>query len=581
MPKVRSNQTLKTMNKTLSIGLAGYSFTIEEHAYIKLSDYLNALRSSLDATEVEEVMHDIEIRMVEIFNDLLGKREVINDGDVEKVISQIGSPETIEEQEEVYFSEKPSGKRRSQKSSAAFTGNKQLFRDPEHAKIAGVCAGLAHYVGLDISAMRAIWVGIAVLGIFTAAISTTLIIIIYIILWIVLPQAQTATDFLKMKGKPLNFDNLKQESTKVVQFANESTQRVGEFYTESKPYISKAGSGLWNVIRFVLGGIFGLMALGSIIGAFVIFGLFGGSDFPPMREFNFLFDDDGMSNILYAMMLIGTLIPAILFSLLSIKLISPKTQLRNVGYVVGALFLILLAFGTYFGVNMAKRDMIYKGHKEDVENVAINTTSDSLYVDVKEVTIPRNFTAYDDDIFSDKKTVYEGDYPYVEVTRKADVQQPYLIVKKDGKGYNVPVQLNVPVEVEGNKILLPNFVKYPYDERFRDYNVNYELVVPMSTQVFKVRENALNLDGDLNGDGTDDDDDDAQGIVIQKNKVKVNGSTIEYNSNDKDSVIINGTKMPKAAADKIMDSMKNNFKRMENVNISIKDGKKEISIKTE
>jgi hypothetical protein len=103
----------------------------------------------------------------------------------------------------------------------------------------------------------------------------------------------------------------------------------------------------------------------------------------------------------------------------------------------------------------------------------------------------------------------------------------------------------------------------------------------MSTQVFKVRENALNLDGDLNGDGTDDDDDDAQGIVIQKNKVKVNGSTIEYNSNDKDSVIINGTKMPKAAADKIMDSMKNNFKRMENVNISIKDGKKEISIKTE
>jgi hypothetical protein len=39
------------MNKTLSIGLAGFSFTIEEHAYIKLSDYLNALRSSLDASK--------------------------------------------------------------------------------------------------------------------------------------------------------------------------------------------------------------------------------------------------------------------------------------------------------------------------------------------------------------------------------------------------------------------------------------------------------------------------------------------------------------------------------------------------
>lgn len=94
------------MNKTLSIGLAGFSFTIEEHAYIKLSDYLNALRSSLDVSEADEVMHDIEIRMVEIFKDSLGKREVINDTDVEKVIAQIGTPEKIEEQEEAYFSEK-------------------------------------------------------------------------------------------------------------------------------------------------------------------------------------------------------------------------------------------------------------------------------------------------------------------------------------------------------------------------------------------------------------------------------------------------------------------------------------------
>ena len=567
------------MNKTLSIGLAGFSFTIEEHAYIKLSDYLAALRSSLDANEADEVMHDIEIRMVEIFKDTLGKREVINDTDVEKVISQIGKPEQIEEQEEAYFSEKSS--RRQQKTTRTFTGQKQLFRDPEKQKIAGVCAGLAHYVGMDVSAMRAIWLGIAILGIFTAAISTSLIILIYVILWIVLPKAETATDFLKMKGKPMNFDNLKNESNKLVQFANESTQRVGEIYNENKPYINNAGSGIWNVIRYILGGIFGLMALGCIIGAFFIFGLFGGNtEFSPMREFNFMFENDGMSNVLYAMMLIGTLIPAILFSLLSIKLISPKTQLRNVGYVLGALLLILIGFATYFGVNMAKKDMIYKGHKEDTENVAINTTSDSLYVDVKQITIPQNFTAYDDDIFSDKKMVYEEDYPYVDVNRSATATAPYLIVKKEGKGYNIPVQLNVPVEIQGNKILLPNFVKYPYQDRFRNYNVTYELVVPMSTRVFKLKENALNIDGDLDGDGMEDDNDDDNTVVIEKNKIKINGSTIQYNSSDKDSVIINGTKMPKAAADKIIDSMKTNIGKMENVDISIKDGKKEISIKT-
>ena len=147
------------MNKTLSIGLAGFSFTIEEHAYIKLSDYLAALRNSLEANEADEVMHDIEIRMVEIFKDSLGKREVINDDDVEKVIAQIGKPEVIEEQEEAYFSEKTST-RKNQRTSGGFQSQKQLFRNPEKQKIAGVCAGLAHYVGMDVAAMRAIWVGL-------------------------------------------------------------------------------------------------------------------------------------------------------------------------------------------------------------------------------------------------------------------------------------------------------------------------------------------------------------------------------------------------------------------------------------
>src|SRR5690606_24780259 len=314
------------MNKTLSIGLAGFSFIIEEHAYIKLSDYLAALRNSLDATEADEVMHDIEIRMVEIFKDSLGKREVIKYSDLEVVIKQIGRPEQIEEQEEAYFSETT-----KQRRNSGSYGQRQLFRDPERQKIAGVCAGLAHYTGMDITAMRAIWVVVFLLMI-PAAGSALLIGFLYLILWIVLPKAETASDFLKMKGKPMNFDNLKNESNKLVQFANESTQRVGEIYTENKPYINNAGSGIWNVIRYILGGIFGMMALGCIIGAFFIFGLFGGNtEFSPMREFNFMFEDDGMSNVLYAMMLIGTLIPAILFSLLSIKLISPKTQLRNVG----------------------------------------------------------------------------------------------------------------------------------------------------------------------------------------------------------------------------------------------------------
>lgn len=563
------------MNKTLSIGLAGFSFTIEEHAYIKLSDYLAALRGSLDANEADEVMHDIEIRMVEIFKDSLGKREVINDIDVERVIAQIGKPEQIEEQEEAYYSEKSAKK--EQRSSATFSGSKQLFRDPEKQKIAGVCAGLAHYVGMDIVAMRAIWLGIAILGIFTAAISTTLIILIYVILWIVLPKAETATDFLKMKGKPMNFDNLKSESNKLVQFANESTQRVGEIYTENKPYINNASSGIWNVIKYFIGGILALMAVSSIIGVFVLFGMFGiDSNFPGANEMKFYFDDDGLYKVLSALIIIGSLIPAILFSLLSIKIFSPKTKLRNIGWVIGALVITLMALGTYFGLSMAKKEAFLKGDKEDSQNVEISTISDSLYVDMKQVNIPQNFTAYDDDIFSDKKMVYEEDYPSVDVTRKSDITTPYLIIKKEGKGYNIPVQLEVPVEIIGNKVMLPNFVKYPYDHRFRDYNVNYELVVPQQMQIFKVRDNVLQIEGDLNGDGTDDDNDDSNDRV----NINIGKNSISANSGSQDSMIVNGKKVSKEMGDKMIDSMDVDFNDLKNVNISIQNGKKEISIKT-
>lgn len=572
------------MNKTLSIGLAGFSFTIEEHAYIKLSDYLNALRSSLEASEADEVMHDIEIRMVEIFKDSLGKREVINDTDVEKVIAQIGSPEKIEEQEEAYFSEKTSTRKNN--SGTGYTDKKQLFRDPEKQKVAGVCAGLAQYVGMDITTMRAIWLGIFVLGIFTAAISSSLIGLLYVILWIVLPKAETAADFLKMQGKPMNFDNLKNESNKLVQFANESTQRVGEIYTENKPYINNASSGIWNVFKYIVGGFFVLMAVGSIIGVFVLFGLFGmDTDFPGANEIRFYMDDQGLDKVLAAMMVIGSLIPAILFSLLSIKIFSPKTKLRNIGWVVGGLFLLLIGLGTYFGISMAKKDMIYRGSKEDVENVAINTTSDTVYVDIKQINIPQNFKGYNNDIYSDKRTVYEEDYISVDVTRKPDIKTPYLIIKKEGKGYNFPIQLTVPVEVVNNKILLPNYIKYPYEHRFRDYSLNYELVVPQKAVVISMNKDRIHMDGDLDGDGINDEDqdqdEDNNNVRIEKNKITVNGSSIEYNSDDKDSIIVNGKKVPNNQAKKVIDSAVSNIKKSnKDMDIKIKDGKNEISIQT-
>ena len=468
------------MNKTVSISLAGFSFMIEEHAYEKLNKYLQALRNSLEKDEADEVMYDIEIRIAEIFRENLDKREVVNSDDVEKVIAQIGTPEAIEGQsEENAEQEIPQEKTK-----------KELFRDMKRGKIAGVCAGLAQYFGMDISLMRIIWILVFIFSVGFVSV------VAYVILWVVVPEAETASDFLKMQGRPINFDSLK-----------EAGQRVSSFYNENKTEIAKTGVGIWNVVRVVLGGIAILITIKILVSlvCFILvflgvwdFQLFG--RYQDLEEFNFFFNTD--ENTRYAFMaivIIGILIPAIVFMALSIKLFSPKTKIRYAGFLVGTLFALLMIFGVYFGLSVQKKELIYSGNNFQEERVSINTQSNVLTLDLKRVEIPQNFRAYGDDIFSDKKKIYKEDEPDVYITRRNDVKQPYIMIRKKADGYNIPIGLSVPVEVSGNAVLLPNYISYSYDQRFRDYDVDYELVIPETMEIRDLSDGKVDVHGDEHG----------------------------------------------------------------------------------
>ena len=571
------------MNKTLSIALAGFSFMIDEHAYIKLSDYLNALRNSLDASEADEVMHDIEIRMVEIFKETLAKREVINDSDVEKVIAQIGTPEQIDEQEEAYFSEgKPKAAKSSGSNSYSSNSQKQLFRDPEKQKIAGVCAGLAAYFGMDITWMRLIWVG-AFLFLWVAPGSSFLVVILYFILWAVLPKAESASDFLKMKGKPLNFDNLKEESSKIVQFANETTTRAGEIYNENKPKIGSAGDTFLKIIKYCLAIFLALLAAGCFIGLFAMMFAYGSDKFGMDNNLGFYLEENNLGYLLLAIAALPTIIIGVGSLLLSIKLFSPKTKFNYVGPVLGTLGIIWIVLIGILAASASKFNFRYSGENQDYENVSISAPNDTIYLDSKKVAIPENFKTYFNNIYSDKSVIYKRDYPSVEITRRDDIKTPYLIIKKEAEGYNQPLKMKVPVEIVGNRILLPNYFQYPYEYRFRDYRLDYELVVPSKTKVINEKEYELSTRGDDDDDDNDADHYNRNGITVEKNKININGTTIEYNSDENDSVKINGKNYSKDSADAVLERMKIDQqvkKSLKDLDINIKDGKKEISIKT-
>ena len=467
------------MNKTVSISLAGFSFMIEEQAYEKLNKYLQALRNSLEKDEADEVMYDIEIRIAEIFRENLDKREVINSDDVEKVIAQIGTPEAIEGQsEENAERENPQEKTR-----------KELFRDMKKGKIAGVCAGLAQYIGLDIALMRIAWIVLCICSVGFSLVA-------YIILWVVLPEAETASDFLKMQGKPINFDSLK-----------EAGQKVNSFYNENKSEIAKTGAGIWKVARVILGWIMVILAVKTLIVlvSFILvffgvwdFQLFG--RYQDLEEFNFFFNAGEETRYVFmAIVIFAILIPIVVFTELSIILFSPKTKVKYWSFSVGFLTIWLLVLGIYFGFLVSKKELIYSGNNVQEERVSINTQSNVLTLDLKRVEIPQNFRAYGDDIFSDRKKIYKEDYPDVYITRRHDVKQPYIVVRKQADGYNIPIGLSVPVEVSGNAVLLPNYISYSYDHRFRDYDVDYELVIPETMEIRDLSDGRVDIHGDEHG----------------------------------------------------------------------------------
>jgi len=467
------------MNKTVSISLAGFSFMIEEQAYEKLNKYLQALRNSLEKDEADEVMYDIEIRIAEIFRENLDKREVVNSDDVEKVIAQLGTPEAIEGQSEGNVErENPQEKIR-----------KELFRDMKKGKIAGVCAGLAQYVGIDIALMRIAWIVLCICSVGFSLVA-------YIILWVAVPEAETASDFLKMQGKPINFDSLK-----------EAGQKVNSFYNENKSEIAKTGAGIWKVVRVILGWIMVILAVKTLIVlvSFILvflgvwdFQLFG--RYQDLEEFNFFFDLNKETKYVFiAIVIFAILIPIVVFTELSIILFSPKTKVKYWSFSVGFLTIWLLVLGIYFGFLVSKKQLIYSGNNVQEERVSINTQSNVLTLDLKRVEIPQNFRAYGDDIFSDRKKIYKEDYPDVYITRRHDVKQPYIVVRKQADGYNIPIGLSVPVEVSGNAVLLPNYISYSYDHRFRDYDVDYELVIPETMEIRDLSDGRVDIHGDEHG----------------------------------------------------------------------------------
>ena len=200
------------MDKTKNISLGGFSFLIEENAYTALSQYLAEVRQHLQHnSDRDEIIFDVEQRMAELLKDRTANREVIIHQDVLYLIEVLGKPEQYVEDEEADKATNAA----PEASAQAFSANKPLYRDIDDCKIGGVLSGMAHYFNISPTMLRIAFAVCLILsfvvsyrGIFLFNGVSWAIIILYILLWMIVPAAVTTAQKLEMQGAAVTLDSL-------------------------------------------------------------------------------------------------------------------------------------------------------------------------------------------------------------------------------------------------------------------------------------------------------------------------------------------------------------------------------------
>lgn len=210
------------MKKTVPINLGGYPITIDEDAYAYLDHYLEAVDASFRHLDGHnEILQDIEVRVAELLQEQLKGRMIVSRADVDAVIAIMGRPEDFGEAQSQTSSGGPAGEDTGAAGTFRFRPGKKLYRDMDDKIIGGVCSGLAAYFGIH----DPVWVRLIFAILF---ISGGFGVLLYIVMLIIVPKAETAADRLAMRGEPVNISTIAQAVEKQIEEISEKLSELGD-----------------------------------------------------------------------------------------------------------------------------------------------------------------------------------------------------------------------------------------------------------------------------------------------------------------------------------------------------------------
>lgn len=491
------------MNKTISINLGGFFFHIDEDAYQKLSRYFDAVKRSLSPDGRDEIMKDIESRIAELFQERIqNDKQVIGLVEIDAVIGIMGQPEDYKIDEENSSSSSYNASNRN------YNRAKRLYRDKDNSILGGVAAGFGHYLNID-----PIWIRLAFVLIVIAGVGSPFL--VYIVLWILIPEAITTSQKLEMKGEPINITNIER---KVKEGIDDISDKIGnidhqKIADNAKHGAQKVGNTISDIFETIfklfakfIGAIIVLIASVSLVGIIIsgIIMLFS-STMPDKFVFKYIHTPIGLETPLWMqgilfIFLFG--IPFFFLLILGLKLL--VNNLKSIGniakYTLFATWIIAVGIAISLGINEATQ-LAFDGKTVQKQELILNP-SDTLFIKFKnndfyskDVHHGADFRITQDE--NNKEIIYSNNVS-IEIL-ETDSPVAYIQIEKLAKGKSSEEarkraeKIKYAFKIEGTVLQLDNYLTSAVEHKFRGQEVALYLYLPKGT-IFKTDKNFHNFD---------------------------------------------------------------------------------------
>jgi phage shock protein PspC (stress-responsive transcriptional regulator) len=470
------------MNKTIQVNLCGQSFTVDDNAYEELSAYISDLkRFYADEEGLDEIIADIEARFAEVFSQKLEKegRQIVSIADVQTVINAMGRPEDFESAQDAQPGPKLTSK--------GF-GGKRMYRDPDNKILAGVSSGLASYFGVN----DPVW--IRILFILLAWFGGGGL-LIYIILWFIMPEAKTTSQKLEMRGEPVNLSNLEKSIKEEVTGAG---NHLKSFVT-GRDTQSALNRGV-NLIGEITGKIIAVLVIilkGFLyfIGAILLFcaavtllALLAATIIGMPIASLIFFEGTLQSTIAMVGLLLFVAVPLIILLYLPIRLFFNKRIKSNIiglsllaAWIVG---LLMVVFASLSGVSLMARE-----HQS--KHVQTMAKPDTLYLAMNSLGETVDFESINlgDLKYLKNKDLWVLGNVELDIVQSTDSQQVEIVQYNSARGNDrekakvFSEGILYDIQIDGDTIRFDDALKFGEPRKFRNQKVRITLKIPENTMV--------------------------------------------------------------------------------------------------